>query len=327
MFTAETTVVMALMPQVMRVLLEHFGWRGVFFGLGLITLLAAVPFLLVFLKDPNAQGGKANLRVAPVSDFPGVTTGEALRSVPFWILLAANIGGGVTIFGLLPHVVGMMTSRGLTLDAAVGALSLMAVFNAVGQFSSGFVVDKVGTAKIASAFLVLFLIGITLVSRTSAATGAWPLYAGLALMGLGGASQVPMLTYFLTRYFGLKSFAEITGLFRALQAVLTAPAPWLIGVIFDRTGVLRLRLLPVHGLRDLVDPAVPVPAAVPIRRGRAAAPGLTWDDWHSLLRLPQPGPPILAPRTRRQAWRSGRSWQDLVRWWSADSWTSRRRSM
>ncbi len=236
LFTAETTVVMAVMPQVMRILLEHFGWRGVFFGLGLITLVTAVPFLIIFLKDPTAGRGKADLRAAPPTDLEGMSTAEALRSMPFWLLLAANIGGGVTIYGLLPHIVGMMTSRGVSLDAAVGALSLMALFNAVGQFSSGFVVDKIQVAKIASPFLVLFLIGIVLVSRTSSATGPLPLYVGLALMGLGGASQVPMLTYFLTRYFGLRSFAEINGVFRAAQAVLTAPAPWLIGVIFDRTG-------------------------------------------------------------------------------------------
>ena len=235
-FTMETTVVMALMPQVMNLFLEHFGWRGVFFGLGLITLLVAVPFLLVFLKDPTAGVGKADMRAAPPTALTGMTTGEALKSLPFWLLLAANIGGGLTIFGLLPHIVGMMTSRGLTVEAAVGALSLMALFNAAGQFTSGFVVDKIQTAKISSAFLVLFLIGVFLISRTSAATGVWPLYVGIALMGMGGASQVPMGAYFFTRYFGLKSFAEITGLYRSLQALLTAPAPWLIGLVYDKTG-------------------------------------------------------------------------------------------
>lgn len=236
LFTAETTVVMALMPQVMKILLEHYGWRGVFFGLGLITLLAAVPFMLVFLKDPTSGAGKTGLRAAAPLTLEGMTTGQALKTVPFWMLLAANVGGGITIFGLLPHIVGMMTSRGLSLDTAVGALSLMAVFNAIGQFTSGFVVDKVPTARISAAFLCLFLIGIFLVSRTSTATGPAPLYIGIALMGMGGASQVPMVTYFFTRYFGLRSFAEITGIYRALQAVLTAPAPWLIGVIADKTG-------------------------------------------------------------------------------------------
>jgi len=39
-----------------------------------------------------------------------------------------------------------------------------------------------------------------MVSRTSAATGAWPLYAGVALMDLGGGAQVPMRNSFFTRY-------------------------------------------------------------------------------------------------------------------------------
>ncbi len=62
-----------------------------------------------------------------------------------------------------------------------------------------------------------------------------PLLAGMALMGIGGGAQNPMQSYFFTRFFGLKAFAQNTGVFRAIQALLTAPAPAIVGLIWDRT--------------------------------------------------------------------------------------------
>jgi MFS family permease len=114
-------------------------------------------------------------------------------------------------------------------------MSLMAIFNVIGQLSAGFVVDKVHTPKVASAYLCLFFVGVFLISRASAATGPVPLYAGVMLMGIGGGSQMPMRNYFFTRYFGLKGFASILGTFMSISAVLTAPSPFIIGLIYDRT--------------------------------------------------------------------------------------------
>ncbi len=232
-FQIDAQLVAAVLPPVMLVVMLRFGWQGLYVALGLVALLVATPVLVAFLKDPTRSAGPA--AGAPAVTLEGMSTGQALKSLPFWMLLVANIGGGFTIYGLLPHFVGMVTSHGLTPAEAVGGLSLLSIFICAGQLVAGFVVDKLQTARIAAAFLVLFLIGIFMISRATAATGVLPLYAGIALMGFGGGSQVPMGFYFFTRYFGLKSLAEITGLYRALQAVLTAPAPWLIGVVYDRT--------------------------------------------------------------------------------------------
>jgi MFS family permease len=231
LFTAESTVVAAVLPQLMKVFLQGWGWTGLFVWLAAIKLMLALPVMIAWLKDPEPAAGA---RPDPAL-LEGETLGQALRTRAFWLMTLANAGGGLVIYGLIPHLVGMMRGAGLSLSAAVNAMSLMAVFNIVGQLSSGFVVDRVQTPKVAGAYLCLFLVGVFLISRASASTGPVPLYAGVVLMGLGGGSQMPMRNYFFTRYFGLKGFAAILGTFMSISAVLTAPAPWLIGVIYDRT--------------------------------------------------------------------------------------------
>ena len=232
LFTAESTIVAALLPQLMKTLLDHDGWRGVFIWIAVLKLAIALPILVLFLRPPVTGPGRS----AGDAGQEGLTLGEAVRSRAFWMMTAANVGGGLVMFGLLPHLVGMMKSHGLGLKAAVGAMSLMAVFNALGQLTSGFVSDRIHSPKIAGAYLCLFLCGIGLISYASAATGPLPLFLGVALVGVGGGSQTVMRNYFFTRYFGLKSFAAILGLYTAMQAVLTAPSPWLIGLIYDHTG-------------------------------------------------------------------------------------------
>ena len=231
LFTAESTVVAAVLPQLMKVFLQGWGWAGVFVWLAAIKLILVLPVMIAWLKDPEPAPGAA----PDPALLEGETLGQALKTRAFWLMTLANAGGGLVIYGLIPHLVGMMQGAGLSLSAAVNAMSLMAVFNVVGQLSSGFVVDRVQTPKVAAAYLCLFFVGVFLISRASAATGPVPLYAGVVLMGLGGGSQMPMRNYFFTRYFGLKGFAAILGTFMSISAVLTAPAPWLIGVIYDRT--------------------------------------------------------------------------------------------
>ena len=231
LFTAESTVVAAVLPQLMKVFLQGWGWAGVFVWLAAIKLILVLPVMIAWLKDPEPAPGAA----PDPALLEGETLGQALKTRAFWLMTLANAGGGLVIYGLIPHLVGMMQGAGLSLSAAVNAMSLMAVFNVVGQLSSGFVVDRVQTPKVAAAYLCLFFVGVFLISRASAATGPVPLYAGVVLMGLGGGSQMPMRNYFFTRYFGLKAFAGILGTFMSISALLTAPAPWLIGLIYDRT--------------------------------------------------------------------------------------------
>ena len=235
-FTVESTAVAAVMPLLMNAVLSHWGWRAIFVVLAAIKLFIALPILLAWLRDPaEAAGGKGAATAAAPSEAEGLTLSETLRTRTFWLIMLANVGGGLTIYGLLPNLVAMAALQGLSRGAAVWALSFMSLFIAVGQFSAGFVLDRIASAKVAAAYLLLFPIGLWLLIGASAATGPLPLLAGMALMGVGGGAQNPMQSYFFTRYFGLKAFAQNTGVFRAIQAVVTGLAPAVVGTIYDRT--------------------------------------------------------------------------------------------
>jgi len=238
LFTIGSTLIVAAFPQVMRVVFEHSSWRGIFLVLGLATLVVAVPVLVLWLKDPpDAAALAAGPLRPPDPPTDGATAEEARRSATFWLIVLVNVCGGTTIFGLLPHLVAIMTSRGLSLTAAVGAMSLSSLFVIVGQFSIGFVMDRFNTVKIAAPYMFVFGVGVFMLSIASGhGHGEWLLYGGVALMGTGGGAQLPFANYVFTRYFGMKAFGEIAGLSYGLSLAVSGLSPALIGIVYDRTG-------------------------------------------------------------------------------------------
>ena len=73
-----------------------------------------------------------------------------------------------------------------------------------------------------------------LLSASVSIGGVPLLLASGALLGFAGGAKRPMATYFHSRFFGLRSFTEVTGIqgmFSALGMGLAAPA---VGYSFDR---------------------------------------------------------------------------------------------
>ncbi len=237
LFGMESTLVGAISPQIIFQLEKHFGWRGMFLDLGL--LMIAVAITLIFLLDAPVLRVKPAPRAgAPrdVSLMPGVTASVALRSPNFWLVNVASMTGNITATGLLPHLVPLALSRGLSPQAAVTALTVHTLAIPCGQFCGGVLLDRVDTARIAVPFAVIALAGLLILSSTHGGPlGVAVLLGGVGMLGFGNGAKRSMNTYFFTRYYGLRALAELSGLSLAISSLVLAPAPLVFGLIFDRT--------------------------------------------------------------------------------------------
>jgi len=235
LFGMEASLVGALSPQIIFQLESRFGWRGMFVGLGVIV--AAVAVALVFLLDEI--GGVSSPTKGALSDKPlleGMTIAQVRRTPTFWLINLATMAGNITATGLLPHLVALVISRGLSTQTAVTALTVHTVAIPAGQFCGGVCLDQAKTARIAAPFAIFALIGLLVLAWASPNSGGAPvLLTGAALLGFGNGAKRSMNTYFFTRFFGLRALAEVSGWSLAITSMLLAPAPLLFGVIYDRT--------------------------------------------------------------------------------------------
>ena len=218
----------ALIPQLAERLILHFGWRMAYVGLGVAVFLLAFVPVGVFIREPTERDRAA----APASAFRprGVTVAEALTAWRFWALTVAFFFGVVAINGTLTHVVALLTDRGLPVQAATAALSAAGLAIIIGRILSGYCLDRFFGPYVAVVFLMCPMAGIALLG--SGAGGLAPL-AGTVLCGMGIGAEVDLMAFFVSRYFGLRGFAQIYGLMFGLFTVGTGLGPYAMGAGFD----------------------------------------------------------------------------------------------
>jgi MFS family permease len=285
-FHVLATPIHALMPQITNALLTHYGWRGVFLTYGAVGL-AIVPILFFWLEEPGsaASGGSfgrvglGRLRFAALQNSParlmGMTAGEARKDKIFWILVVMALFPNALQIGWVPHHVAFMVSRGFTQIQTANVISISFLFQPLALFVGGYVMDRIPTSKIAAPFALLGAIGMWVEWTAWSNFGGFPLLLlGVTLCAFALGSALTMQTYFFTRYFGMRAFAEIYGLCMAIYHLASGFGPPLVGRVFDQTGsyyavililamaymlsaVLALILGPYRYSLDVHEPAAP----------------------------------------------------------------------
>jgi MFS family permease len=66
-------------------------------------------------------------------------------------------------------------------------------------------------------------------------SGASVALTGAMLLGVGCGGENSIMSYFISRYFGVRNFSRVYGSLVPVLMLVSAPAPVLVGAIFDRT--------------------------------------------------------------------------------------------
>jgi MFS family permease len=221
----------ALMPQIASWLIVEWGWREAFAGISVaIIVLGFIPALL-FVREPPFRTDHV-VEGRPMA--PGSTFTEAVfHSWRFWAMTIAFFIGVVAINGMLTRVVPLLSDRGIPRLVAVSALSAAGIALTVGRVISGWSLDRVHGPYVACTFFGSAMIGIALLSTGMG--GSVP-FVATVLCGLGIGAEVDLMAFFVSRYFGLRSFGVIYGTLFALFSVGNAVGPYLMDLSFHHVG-------------------------------------------------------------------------------------------
>lgn len=219
-------------PPVARGLGVLVGWQGTYLVFGLLELATALPLLALFFREKPSNAGGARDGALRHEDAPSIRYRDILADRDFWLILGAQLASGSVWLGLLTHAIGILGQRGLTSTAATWGISLFAIGGVAAQGVQGLLFDRLNTPKVLIPFGVISLVALVALTRSSSGSAA--LMAMLALgIGIIGQSGTSYLT---TRYFGVRNFGLAYGVMAPFLLMLEAPAPMLVGAVFDRTG-------------------------------------------------------------------------------------------
>jgi len=229
-----------LMPALAQRLIAVLGWRSTYMVIGLLVLLVSVPVVAFFLKESPAEMGllpdgaiAAREAAEKQNTREGMAWIDARRSKTFWFMVGAIFLVGASVHGCVLHLVPLLSDQGVTSNRVALATSFLGSALLIGRVGSGYLLDRFFAPRVAVCLFGAAACGIALL-RMGAASEL--VLLAVFLIGLGMGSEVDIIAYLVSRYFGLRAFGEIYGYAFASYVLAGALGPWLMGLGFDRSG-------------------------------------------------------------------------------------------
>lgn len=232
-----TAIATAIGPTVTRLLIDEWGWRGGYIGLGVGWGGVAVILAALFFHDvrgPRARTAAEGQPAAPPQLPGGLTLREAVHTttiqrIGLAMFIQALMGASVMV-----HLVPMLTADGLSTTQATSLAAVLGVASIVGKLVTGALIDR-----ITGSLLPVIGFGgsvIAYVLLLQASGSVWLLAVAVFVLGYCSGASLQLATYLTTRYAGLRNFGAIFGVFSSLMAAAAGVGPVLAGRIFDMTG-------------------------------------------------------------------------------------------
>jgi MFS family permease len=237
-----TAIATAIGPTVARLLIEEWGWRGGYMGLGLgwggVALVLAVFFFHDVHGPAASEGGRAP---SAAQLHGGLALREAVRSLTMQRIAFAVFVQTVMGTAIMVHIVPMLTADGLSKAEATTVAALLGVASLAGKLITGWLIDRVSGSLLP--MIGFGGPGLAYALLLQASGSPWLLSLAVFMLGYCSGAALQLTTYLTTRYAGLRNFGAIFGMLSSLMAAGAGIGPLLAAGIFDFSGNYTLLLM------------------------------------------------------------------------------------
>ena len=216
LFATFTGALMGLTPVLLNFAIESTTWRTAWILAGITILLVVVPIgrfgIVSYPADRgDAADGHSGSTEAQTTAPPrrqSRTRAEALRTVGFWVLLAASASAGMLTTALNFHQISLLGEAGLTASAAALMFLPQVLGSSLAGLAFGALTDRVSAR---------WLIPVTMVFLTSAlllaavVSPGWIVVTFALSLGLAGGSVRSVTAALLPKWFGVGHLGSIQG--------------------------------------------------------------------------------------------------------------------
>jgi predicted MFS family arabinose efflux permease len=214
----------ALMPTLSNLLISAFGWRIGYLGLGLLIVIFALGPVAFLLPEPRAK------QTDSPAELPGMSFAQAIGTRTYWTLALTFFFAATTINGALVHVVPLLTDRGVPASTAVSTVAAAGLALIAGRVVAGYIIDLVFAPYVLLIFLVGPIVGIAILGWNLEVVS--PL-VGTILLGMGIGAEIDLMSFLITRYFGIRAFGALHGLMFSIFVLGNAAGAGALGWSFQ----------------------------------------------------------------------------------------------
>ena len=241
-----------------QLLIEAFGWRTAFRVLGCSCVVLIVPAALYLLHAASGRAGSHRpVPVAPkaresrqsrernATAIASLTLREAMRTAPFWLIMAMYFFGSLSSQTLHVHQVAYLADHGIAVMVAASVVGVVGGASIVGKIGGGWLSDRVEREFVFVGGIAIMVLSVGALAAVGARPTQWGAYGYALLLGLGYSVTAALTPALTSDRFGGSHFGAILGAGMFSGALGGALGPWLAGWQFDLTGSYALSFMVV----------------------------------------------------------------------------------
>lgn len=238
---AGTGMIGTLIPPLIVLAMESYGWRAGYFTVAGIAFLGFFTALF-FLRNRQEE------TVLQSSAGAAAAFGDAVHSRLFWMLFAAFFLMALSFAGISIHFVPIARDLGVSPMAAAGFASLIGISVLASRLVVGWLADMMHAPWLAIGACMFGAIGCMCLSTGNLAF--LPLAA--ILVGSAMGAELDLLGYLVARYFPLQIYGRVYSWQYGGLTVAAGASPLLVGWMADQTGGYHSALIACAGLSPVV---------------------------------------------------------------------------
>ena len=227
-------------PPLAQWLIDGYGWRMAFVGLGVGWGAPALLLCLFFLFDAHdRQRSRQRDKKGPTlrPSLPGLSIGAACRNLALLRIGAATLIMMILTIAVIVHQVPLLTELGVSRQTAALLAGLTGAAGLVGKLVTGYLMDRMHAGLVSSLTMGVAALAFLMLLEPSRSL---PLVVlSMVILGYSSGSKFQICAYQTSRYAGMRNFGKIFGVMSCLVALGAGLGPFVAGLIYDLFGSYR----------------------------------------------------------------------------------------
>jgi MFS family permease len=226
-------------PMLVNFLARYLGWRHALELLGALILVVLFPIgILVTRSSPEDSGvlpesfGEMALpsEISSPTAVRSIGVSEAVRSAPFWLLLAGSTLAIGAIGAVIQHFILFLKDAGYSASAASRYSTILLSASLGGRVIVGYLADRFRKSYIMAVFYLLIGASVFLLANPHSPLSLW---AFALIFGFSMGADYMLIPLVTSECFGTASLGKLLALIIMGYSIGQWGGPWLVGRMFD----------------------------------------------------------------------------------------------
>jgi len=235
------------LPWLMTTVVDAWGWRSGWRVLALGSALLILPVSLLMRRAPEDYGlnpdGKTAAEMAAgaggaaAADLANsMTRREAMHTVAFYTIVVAFGLFAISIGVMLLQTIPFLTDAGYSRTTASLMITLTSIPALLTKPVWGYFIDRYDPNRLAAVGAIINGLSMVLIVFAVEAGIRRLVFGGFFLLGCGWGGQIPLTEVVWATYFGRRYLGAVRSAAMPLALAISASAPILTSLYYDRTG-------------------------------------------------------------------------------------------